>query len=155
MSYSGPPKEKKDPSLVDGKDFLQHLRNAGNFESNNIDATVGASNTSTPRQNLGNVSELFQRDEASTTGDKSPPIDSLPVAANKSASPKQSYMTSPDQHQHSRSVSWGVNNTEYYDDDISSLDTGYQRKLTAEDLMRSGPFVEEAEFNIIRAIEKE
>jgi hypothetical protein len=147
---------------MDGHDFLSHLRAAGAFAGNKDDTSGSNRMNNNHRQDLSSLSEYFSNDESAGNQNnpcKSPTLVNPVVAeARDTVSPlPPSPPPKPDSlHQHSRSVSWGQNNTqEYHDDDVSSLGTGHNRRITLEDLNRHGPFVEEAESNILRAWEQQ
>jgi len=81
------------------------------------------------------------------------PVPAKPAAITNSTR-ASSLAKSPKKH--ARGVSWAPD----HPDDVSSLGGGgggtdHQRKLTLEDMSRAVPFVEEAEANIIRALEQQ
>jgi len=145
-----PPPTTDNPTPLDGADFLSHLRASGLPDHN--DDTIGVSNTDKHRRDISSLSDLFENHSS----DQGSPGRAHDKKADTKLPPRP-----PPMHSRNRSVSWGNNsmmNTRIQqptlDESIGSPMT-QEARLQVEDLLTSGPYEQEAETNILRALEEQ
>lgn len=134
---------EKPSAQMDGKDaFLSQLRSADGAFAN--DDTIGAKNTSSEnhRRDVSSLSDLFEKDLSNSPG--------APLPSTKVLPPRP-----PALHKRNRSVSWGNNNIQqpHLNDEVPRS-PGEQARYTIDDLLSAGPYEQEAETNILRALEE-
>ncbi len=146
--------------LLDDAAFLSNLRASGMPAHN--DVTIGASNKSDEhRRDISNLSDVFDH-SLETSLSASP--GGASTSTTKKLPPRPPAMKLPPRppaiHNRGRSVSWGNNHfiqTSLMQPNLESApgSPGQVPRYTVNDMLSSGPYEQEVETNILKALEEQ